>query len=218
MNITRFLDSYTMELFGNVGDHKFETLRVLSNGLSAVKTAKILNFAAKCMECEEYYCEIGTWTGYTLASAGSEIASRVIGIDNFKPNWRTNIKLTADFINRSLSQFWGLNFKFIDNDFRNVTDLDKNKMAVLYIDGDHDYKNVWDALEWSKEFLNDKALILLDDVRIDGVTEAMRDWVSKNKEYEEIFYCKTSHIEQHGKINDPFLQAGLAILKYERLT
>lgn len=216
MNLVRFLDSYTTTLFDSREDCKYETMRILSNGLSAAKTGKILNFAAKCMEGDEYYCEIGTYTGYTLACAGYELASEVIGIDNFKPSWNTNFVLTEDVVKKNLSQILGLNFRLINSDFRTV-DLEKEKMAVLYIDADHDYQNVMDALVWSKPFLSKRAIILLDDVRVAGVTEAMREWISANKEYEEIFYCKTYRIEQHGKINDPFLQAGLAILKYESL-
>lgn len=214
LNIERFLSGYLNLLLEARKDSQFETLRVMLQGLSGIRTAKLLNFASLCMEAtHEYYCEIGTFRGYTLASAGYENRSMVVGIDNARPEWCAPEVLALEQMPKRLMPFEGLNYKFINQDFRGVR-LEPY-MAVLFIDGNHTGKEVTDALNWAKPLLVKDAIIVFDDVAVRDVGEAILSWCQSNPSDELVFYSKAFDQERIGCVTNPYLANGIAIMRHK---
>lgn len=221
MDSTTFLQGYTQILCADTRDATFEALRFKYGGMASARTAKLLNFAVQCMDENESYVEIGTHTGYTLISAGYETTARLVGIDDFRlaRNIGGKIVNPLDTLKENLAATEGIQVSIYVNDFRKISlqeDLDAGRrIGVFFIDADHTYTDVLDSFKWAEPYLARYAIIVLDDVRIDGVTEAMRDWLKDHKQYEEIFYCKTFKEKYMGRIGDSFFHNGIAIVRYQ---
>jgi hypothetical protein len=213
LDIDRFLKGYLNVLLEDKKDSKFETLRVLFNGLSGIRTAKLINFASLCMDGNnEFYCEIGTYRGYTLLSAGYENRSTVVGIDNEKPEWCSPELMDVNGLPDRMNKYERVNYRFFKEDFRNVK-LSPN-VGVLFIDGDHNAKEVKDALEWAKPCLVKDAVVIFDDVNVRDVGDAILDWAKNNPNDELIFYSKAFESEREGTITNHYLANGIAIMRH----
>lgn len=221
MNATEFLQGYTKVLCDDFGDTPYEVMRVKYGGMASPRTAKLLNFAVRCMSDDESYLEIGTHTGYTLISAGYETMARLIGIDDFRLARTVGGKVVEPLsvLHDNLQCTEGTNVSIFVNDFRNISlqsELDAGRrIGVFFIDADHTYQDVWDSFKWIEPYLAKEAIIILDDVRIAGVTEAMRKWTQDNPRFEEVFYCKTFIEKYLGRIGDPIFHNGIAIVRYQ---
>ena len=220
MKLDRFLEEYPMLIASNEGEAEFGAIRMLCTGLSTPKLGKVLNRACRFLEPNEVYCEIGTFTGYTLISASlCNSDRRFYGIDNFrllgeqttedKREWvRNRLKLNLD------------HFKFgnqhvIDSDFRNV-DL-KETIGVFYIDGHHTREEVYENFKWGHQRLANKALILIDDISIAQVGEGVEDWVKDHPgEYREIFRMHSFYDPSDINHYNSVFWNGLSIVTFER--
>lgn len=215
MNLERFQNGISEVLFSSYGDSQFDAIRTFCGGMSGVKTGKLLNFAVSCTDKDELYFEIGVYTGYTMISAGIGQPRHIIGVDNSSEFGDMKGRLM-----KNLDIFCHPNYQFIPHDFRNIG-LDvsnERKTGVLYIDGKHDYKEVKDSLNWANNgILADKSLVVLDDISVDGVSEAINEWVSENKDYKTVFYLKPKFSCNDGLwSHDISIGLGIAVIKYER--
>jgi predicted O-methyltransferase YrrM len=174
MDIRRFKEALPGLLMNPAGDNAFSALRIATHGMSGIRTAKILNFACRCMNMGEMYVEIGTYSGYTLISAGYQLNAKCIGIDNFsmdgfvKPGAEAEAKTTIrSLLQRNLAEHGTINTQFVEADFRNVefTDEAKGKLAVLFIDGKHTYSDVKETMEKFGPYLSKDAVVVFDDVQ-----------------------------------------------------
>lgn len=218
MNMNRFLKDYTNVIGTDFQDGHFEMMRFRYKGMSSPRTAKLLNFATRCLSPNEYYCEIGTFAGYTLLSANFENSAHVVGIDNFALLIFAEGRHVIPFemLKKNVEEAQG-HITVLANDFRavNLRDkLDQNqKMGVLFIDGEHTFNDVTDSFSWAQKYLADEAIIVLDDTNVKGVTESMRAWLKDHPDYEELFYCKTFNDEPS---MDWLFHNGIAVIKYQR--
>lgn len=213
MDIDRFLKGYLNVLLEDSKDSRFENLRSLFHGLSGIRTAKLINFASLCMAPEsEYYCEIGTYRGYTLMSAGYENRSLVVGIDNANPEWCSPGLVEMDTLPEKLNQFECVNYQLHKKDFREVKC--SPHMAVLFIDGNHNRKDVEDALRWAQPALVKDAIIIFDDVNIKDVGQTVLDWCQNDPADELIFYSKAFDTERMGTVTNTYLANGIAIVRH----
>jgi protein O-GlcNAc transferase len=230
MNVTRFLTDLPRYLMSPEGDEPYHVIRMSTGGMTAPRVAKVLNFAVRCLDEKEFYCEIGSFTGYTMLSAGNENNAQIMGIDNFSFNFglmeKTPEEIEQFKINiknrlaQNLAVYGTKMMEHVDADFRSVDFRNKEGaavgMGVLFIDGDHTYKDVTDSLNWSIPFLSNEAIIILDDVNISGVYEALMDYLKEHKNYELVFHCKPIIDESMGRFRDPIIHNGISILKYRR--
>lgn len=230
MNINRFLTDLPRYFMSPEGDEPYHVLRLLSGGMTSPRIAKVLNFAVRCMEDSEFYCEIGSYTGYTMLSAGYENNAHIIGIDNFSFEFglndktpdqiaqlRTNVK---NQLAQNLAHYGTPMIEHVDSDFRALDFRHKEgspvKMAVFFIDGKHTFEDVTDSLNWGTPFLSQNAVVILDDMNIDGVYEATMNYLKDHKEFELVFHCKPIVDESLGRFRDTIIHNGVSILKYRR--
>lgn len=206
MDIKRFKESLASLLLNPSGDNPFATLRIVTHGMSGVRTAKILNFAAKCMAPGEFYLEVGTFSGYTLISAGYQLNALCIGVDDLsmnglvKPEDKENKKnCVRAILNRNLAEYGTVNTRFVELSFREMglTEDSKGKLSVLFIDGDHTSEEVKETLEKFMPYLSKDAVLVFDDVQFGGISSYIAELMS-NGEYEMLAYLvSTPH--EHDK-------------------
>lgn len=200
-------------------DAVFSSLKLLTGGCTAPRVAKILNFATSLIEKDECYLEVGTYSGYTLASAGYWNGNRIIGIDKFDFKGQGIKDAEEDVKARCLANLkaYSTNSLLIESDFRNV-DLSKLgiKIAVSFIDGKHEHEEVTDNLKWQEQYLADDAVIFFDDVGLKTVDIAIKNWfLMYNKHYDILFYAKPHYLnEESVPVIDQMLHNGLVILRY----
>ncbi len=184
MDIQKFKENVVSFMCYPNGDDKFSALRVFMHGMASARLAKTINFAVKCMANDEYYVEIGTFSGFTLISAGYETNKPCIGIDDLSVEdffaaenievARKNVRLILE---QNLKMHSGFNIKFIESDFRKVAfeEDKKKKLAVLFIDGKHTEQEVNETLAWAEPYLAEDCVIIFDDSCMCGVDRAIND-------------------------------------------
>lgn len=215
MNIERFKKNLIPIISDPAGDIPFYALRMITNGLSSPKTARIINFATRCCSESEIYCEVGTYTGYTLVSAAYQTFSTCIGIDNFvvdadKEKLRLGVQ-TA--INKSFNK----KVSFIESDFKDISLCgllkDDCSIGVYYIDGDHSYESTNAMFEWAYPRLSDNAIIIVDDLNMDSVQRSVIEQLASGK-YSLVAWLVNLHDETESmyQVLDGVFSMGIAIL------
>lgn len=204
MDIKRFKEALPSLLMSPSGDTPFAALRIATHGMAGIRTAKVLNFACKCMSADEFYVEIGTFSGYTLISAAYQLNSLCIGVDDFslkevvKPDMiEEGKKLVRESLARHIREYGGSNVKFIESSFRSVgLAQDSKGLAVLFIDGDHTYQEVKDTMDKFTPFLSENAVIIFDDVQFGGIPKYIQEMQDN---YEMLAYLiSTAHDHDRG--------------------
>lgn len=225
MDIKRFKESVVSLLTNPSGDAPFSTLRVATRGMSGCRTAKIINFACRCMAPDEFYLEIGTFAGYTLISAGYQNNAMCVGVDDFsladviQPNAIEGAKTSIrEFLQRHLQAYGPSNHRFIEADFRNVelSEESKGKLAVLFIDGKHTGEEVQETIAKFDPYLASNALLIFDDVQFNGIPKALQTlWGSGS--YEMLVYAVANISDSDEKIHmnkylDEYIANGICVM------
>lgn len=220
MKLERFLEEYHALISSSDGESEFGAIRMLCTGLSTPKLGKILNRASRFLEPDEVYCEIGTFTGYTLISASlCNSDRRFYGIDNFRLLGDRTTEDKREWVRKrlalNLDHFKFGNQHVIDSDFRSV-DL-KEKIGVFYIDGHHTREEVYENFRWGHGRLANKALILIDDISISQVGDGVEDWVKDHPgEYREVFRMHSFYEPTDINHYNSVFWNGLSIVTFER--
>lgn len=196
MDIRRFKESLVPLLTNSSGDAPFSILRVATRGMSGIRTAKIINFACRCMASDEFYLEVGTFAGYTLVSAGYQSNAMCIGVDDLsledliRPESRENARNSLrNVLHKHLESYGSVNHKFIESDFRKVelTPESVGKLAVLFIDGKHTSQEVDETITKFAPYLSKDAILIFDDIQFNDIPKSLqRLW--KSDEYEMLLY------------------------------
>lgn len=210
------------------GDGAFSSLRLATKGLAGIRTAKIINFACRCMSEDEFYLEVGTFCGYTLLSAGYQNNALCIGVDDFslqeiahsnsiqkmKPHVR-------NFLQKNMDEFGYSNCNFFEKDFRDMElSLESaGKLAVLFIDGNHTYEDVKDALGKFGPYLSKEAVLVFDDVQYGNIPKAIQELWSSG-EYEMLLYGVSAVNEHDKNVHknrplDEFVSNGICVMARE---
>lgn len=217
MNINYFLSRFSDVLFNDKNDQTFETLKLLTAGTTSARIAKLINFASACMAEDECYLEVGVFTGFTLISANYQNMKRCVGIDSFQPDQVFSIK--PDDVREKL-KFNLINYTYntllFDGDFRTVTpEQVGQKVAVHFIDGDHNYEAVKEGIAWVKPMLSKDALLIFDDVGYQGITKAIIETMQE-PDFEPVFFHKPLYVgDAIYSVGDKVLHQGLSILRYK---
>jgi predicted O-methyltransferase YrrM len=219
MDLKRFKENLVSLLLTPSGDNPFAALRIITHGMSGVRTAKILNFAAKCMAPGEFYLEVGTFSGYTLISAGYQLNALCIGVDDLsmnelvKPESKENgKKCVRALLDKNLGEYGTPNTRFVESSFKTV-DLSENsrgKLSVLFIDGDHTREEVKATLEKFAPSFSPNAVIVFDDVQFGGISTYIAELMSGN-EFEMLAYLvSTPHEHDRTVHQNMFLDEHIA--------
>jgi len=220
LNYKRFQENLPKLLHSDEGDVEFQVLWTLFTGLASPRVAQLLNYACQCFEGQDLYVEIGSFTGFTLISAGYRNNAPVIGIEDFSSKILYTSedakKKAKNDLYQNIEKYGSDHCIVVEKDFRNV-DFENKRIAVLFIDGEHDYKNVDDALIWVDPFLADNAIVVCDDIRISGVYKRVIEAVGSGV-YRLLYFCNSSILKQDelyhkGKITDRFVGNGFAVLQ-----
>lgn len=212
-DLDKFQAGVSEVLFGSYSDSQFAAIRAVCGGMSGVKTAKLLNFAVSCLGKDEFYLEIGVYTGFTMISAGLGHQRSIIGVDN-----SSEFGDVRERFHRNTGMFVHYGYQYIATDFRNVqlSPANEKKTGVLYIDGKHDYKDLMDSLAWAENgILSDKSIIVIDDIGVKGISEGIEDWLKSHQDYKTIFYLRPNFDGSTG--HDFSIGLGLAVLKKEKV-
>lgn len=218
MKLDQFLQTYPDVLFGSKDDEIFITLRILLGGMCSHRLAKLLNYACRFQESNERYLEIGTFTGFTLFSAGYESGRQFIGIDNFSEDFSLPFSVRGR-LEENIKRYPGGGYTVIESDFRTVELgrflVDGAKIGVFLIDGKHTYEDVVESVSWAKDYLSDNALIVFDDLNVPGIRAAIEE-VKKDPRFEEIFFANSfySSAPDRGISSDKYIHNGFSLVTF----
>lgn len=107
------------------------------------------------------YIEVGTWKGSTLFSAANPMMNELVSIDNWsefngpKADFQANCELYKDLL--------PANFKVIEKDFREVTELKLDNYDCLFYDGNHTEQSQRDAICYLNKFMTGSFIYMVDD-------------------------------------------------------
>lgn len=225
MDTKRFKEELTGLLLTPSGDAPFSALRIITHGMAGVRTAKLINFACRCMDADEIYLEVGTFSGYTLVSAAFQSNAVCVGVDDFslkeviRPEAREMAKgIIREKLQKNLAEHGSSSSKFIESDFRSVSLSDEaiGKLAVLFIDGEHNYQDVKETLEKFEPFLAKEALVIFDDVQFGGIPRYIQEMTASGR-YEILAYLVNTVHDHDKNVHknmplDEFIANGICVL------
>lgn len=138
-----------------------------THGWASAMKCNILHNALLCLENDEQYLEIGSYTGRSLVGAlinNDKLAQVIDPFELFLPDgfqiythWKNTIDKYA-LANRVTLH------KALCHQF----DKQLPPIGVYYYDGDHDSGHTYEGLKKFERCLTDKAIIVVDDYRIFG--------------------------------------------------
>ena len=169
-------------------------------GVSGLSGDKIVGFLQRCaqiaMKSENAcYLELGVFQGLTLSSVANAVPSMTcFGIDDFS-------QFDADGENRSivegrLKKHTSGNGNLINADFEDALlslrrYIGDREVALYFIDGPHDYRSQYLSLDFSREYLSNEAVIVVDDSNYEHVRRANHDWLKANPEFSLLYEAYT---------------------------
>lgn len=200
----------------DTNDQTFETLKFLTGGTTSARIAKLLNFAASCLDEHECYLEVGVFNGYTLLSANYSNFKRCIGVDNFSQIFSLDPEAVKAKCKQNLMMYSN-DVLLIESDYKDVTpEVVGKPIGVHFVDGDHCYQAVKEGMEWVKPMLAKEAIILFDDAGYKEVSKAILEQANEPG-FELMFMQKPLFVgDTVYPIGDHVLHQGLAILRYTR--
>lgn len=227
MNLTKFRHNLMRLVTSSDGEGTFYAMRDRMEGLSSPKTAKIINYAAKCCNPEtESYVEIGSYTGFTLCAASFQNSVPCVGFDDLSmvdfcdesTRAKKQEEVRAKIQSNIASMKWNKNISFFEEDFRKVDlkyDGKDRTIGVFYIDGYHSYDQTIAAFNWGLPKLSDEAIIIVDDAHLLQVETAVLEQVFAGKFKLALFAANVP--ESNDLTLDEGISTGIAVLQFRRV-
>jgi predicted O-methyltransferase YrrM len=159
-------------------DRRFQPVAEDVENLAAENNLALLNVAARCLEGDEAYVEIGVFHGASLIAAmlGNE-ENRFVGVDSF--GFRD---ATLETVHGNLARF-GLTPPdiLVGDAFELVPAgaLGDVSIGVWYYDAAHSYEAQVGGLRIAEPLLAPDALVIVDDTDWDDVARAMDDYLAQ---------------------------------------
>ncbi len=159
-------------------DRRFAPIADEVENLARENNLALLNLAARCLEGEEAYVEVGVFHGASLIAAmlGNE-EKRFAGIDSFAFRDATLDKVHANLARYGLAPpelIVGDAFELVpDGALRDVA------IGVWYYDAAHSYEAQVEGLRIAEPWLVPGALVIVDDTDWDDVARAMDDYLAQ---------------------------------------
>jgi predicted O-methyltransferase YrrM len=159
-------------------DRRFAPIADEIENLARENNLALINLAARCLEGEEAYVEVGVFHGASLIAAmlGNE-GKRFAGIDSFAFRDATLEKVHANLHRYGLvppELIVGDAFELVPGGA--LGDL---AIGVWYYDADHSYEAQVEGLRIAEPLLVPGALVIVDDTDWDDVARAMDDYLAE---------------------------------------
>ena len=195
---------------------KFYKLYDSLRGLVGPGTCQFLNDCTRLIEKDECYFEVGTFQGMSLVGASLGHDKRCYSIDNFSETFNDNkekykeFRSPQDIIKYNLDLFRVSNARFLYGNylsfFANNKDIFGKKIGVYFYDGGHSFEDQVDGILKVENLLSDNAVIVIDDLKSENVSKAIKYVCDKNKKF-----IKIKEID-----NETGYGQGIVVLKYKR--
>jgi predicted O-methyltransferase YrrM len=159
-------------------DRRFQPVAEGVENLAKENNLALLNVAARCLQGDEAYVEIGVFHGASLIAAmlGNE-EQRFIGVDRF--GFRD---ATLEKVHENLERF-GLSPPqiLVGDAFELVPEgaLGEVSIGVWYYDAAHSFEAQLEGLRIAEPLLAPRALLIVDDTDWDDVARAMDDYLAQ---------------------------------------
>jgi hypothetical protein len=155
-------------------DHKLPNNVLRMQGMSGIKYRMLINNLIASIG-DARYLEVGSWSGSTACSAIYGNAVTATCIDNWsefggpKNEFHNNINavLGSD-----------IDFKFIENDFRQVDFTNIGKFNIYLFDGPHETIDQYDGIAMAMPALDDQFILIIDDWNGSGPRDGTMNAVS----------------------------------------
>jgi predicted O-methyltransferase YrrM len=183
VNARRFLDELP-ELFDDYPrsehprDRRLQPVAEGVENLARENNLALINLAARCLEGDEAYVEIGVFHGASLIAAmlGNE-DKRFVGVDSF--GFRD---ATLEQVHENLARFGLAPPQILVGDAFELVPagaLGDVTIGVWYYDAAHSYEAQVNGLRIAEPLLAPGALVIVDDTDWDDVARAMDDYVAQ---------------------------------------
>lgn len=167
------------------------------SGFSGVKLIAALQrlsalFADKPGSC---YLEVGVFQGLTLLSTAYANSNLLCyGIDNFA--YFDKDGQNEFIVNQRVTALGLSNTHLINSDYEDAlgalgSKIEDCKVGMYFVDGPHDYRSQRVCLDLALPYLDDHAVILIDDSNYVHVRQANYDFLMTNPEFKLIFEAYT---------------------------
>jgi predicted O-linked N-acetylglucosamine transferase (SPINDLY family) len=175
--------------------NRFQKIIDQVQSMTTANIMQLLNFAVRCMEPEEIYCEIGCFQGGSLIGAlldhYDKFAFAVDNFSEFNP-WGNNDEiLLQNLANFELNEQVCFCSQDFEEFFLNLREIEVNhKIGVYFYDGSHDYRSHLMGLLCVRPFLAQKSLIVTVNSNWQAIQQANRDFLALNpsaKSYKYFF-------------------------------
>ena len=176
--------------------------------MSTYAMGHLINQICKNLSSNQLYLNIGCWKGFSLIAGMIDTSCKVIGVDDFSQFGGPKDEFLKNFHKykkENTHQFYEEDYKVF---FKNFKKSNK-KIDFYFYDGEHSYKNQYENLEIADYFLNEGAIIMIDDINFSEVENGSKDFVKKySSKYEIIKEVKTFNNHCH-----PSFWNGLMIIR-----
>lgn len=162
-----WLSNYNKEELTKHAVEKYQHIAESTHGWASAQKMYILHHALMCMDDDEQYLEIGTYTGRSLVGSlinNDKLAHVIDPFELFLPDglvifnhWTETVEKYGVRNRITLHKSLCQNF----ND-------DLPKIGVCYFDGDHDSGHTYEALKKFEKYLADDAIVICDDYKLFG--------------------------------------------------
>tara|TARA_Y100000590_G_scaffold444035_1_gene574275 strand:- start:32 stop:772 length:741 start_codon:yes stop_codon:yes gene_type:complete len=167
------------------------------DSMSTYALGHLINQICKNLSSNQLYLNIGCWKGFSLISGMISTSCKVIGVDDFSQFGGPKDEFFKNFNKyrkKNIHEFYEQDYKVF---FRNFEKLNK-KIDFYFYDGEHSYKNQFENLEIADNFLNEGAIIMIDDINFSEVENGSKDFVKKHSsKYKIIKEIKTFNNHCH---------------------
>lgn len=179
-------------------------------GVTGLSGDKLIGFLQRLVKNratdEKCYLELGVFQGLTLTSVAAAAPTMTcFGIDNFSTN--NTDKRNRQIMEERLSKHTVGNAFLINEDFEDAllslpNHIGDKLVSVYFIDGPHDYRSQYLSLEFALPYLDEEAVILIDDSNYEHVRRANADWLKANPDFTLLFETYTPSHPRNLKASD----------------
>ena len=194
--------------------NQFESVLKQVKGMTSANVMQLLNFAMKCMEPNEVYCEVGCFQGASLIGAmlghPDKMAYAVDDFSEFESFEYSFKKLIENLHNFELDE----QVIFCEQDFEQFFfELKESqlspKFGIYFYDGYPDYRSQLMGLLLVKPFLADCSIIVLNNCKWEAAHQASLDFIATHDQSRLLLDLTTSQ-------DDNFLvENGLQIIAWD---
>lgn len=137
---------------------------------------------------KDVYLEIGIYQAWNFSLISHFAICDCIGVDNFSQSFQEDERYnlsTKDLVERNISTIGRGQGRLIEGDFREILKSDKipkKSVKVYFYDGPHEYQDQIDGVEMVFPYLQDEAIIFVDDWHSENVKFATQYFLKNHKE------------------------------------